>query len=528
MLHVLLGVLIACSGKSDRASPLDTGSESRPDETADDSGAVADSDTHGGDTQDSGAEDSGTQDTGAEDTADSAEPDADGDGSPASEDCDDADASIHPGAEEVCEDGVDQDCDGAPGSDCRLAGSYDLYSSDIDEDYISASSAGSIAETVVLGLDFDGDGRADVATSSHLGGAWDDGWVGFLDPGPYSGRESATALAFAQISDSSHGSGHHLVGVPDADGDGYADAFVGTDSIYSFMLYGPVSGESYASEHYDEHGLARCGESTVLAGHFTGPDFDDLACFRDGEGKVRVLQGSTAGFDDEDPVAEISGLSEYNPDLGDAIAGGGDIDADGYDDLWLVRIGHEGGLVAVQGPQSGSVSSSDAATVVIEAERGVLEFGRGPLMAGDLDDDGKDDLAVGADNAVYGFYSVASSGELTDVADIVIVAEDTEIEPRPAAAGDLDCDGARDLVITDHLAGSIQNGYAWIFYAVDDGTYLLESDADVSVKGDERLGESAGAGDVDGDGCDDLVLGAKGTSDYDAPVLIVFQSTSLL
>lgn len=48
-------------------------------------------------------------------------PDADGDGSAADVDCDDADASRHPGASETCGDGVDQDCDGSdlacPGQD---------------------------------------------------------------------------------------------------------------------------------------------------------------------------------------------------------------------------------------------------------------------------------------------------------------------------------------------------------------------------------------------------------------------------
>lgn len=48
-------------------------------------------------------------------------PDSDGDGSPADEDCDDADPGRYPGLMEVCEDGVDQDCDGSdalcPGGD---------------------------------------------------------------------------------------------------------------------------------------------------------------------------------------------------------------------------------------------------------------------------------------------------------------------------------------------------------------------------------------------------------------------------
>ena len=43
--------------------------------------------------------------------------DVDGDGYGESEDCDDQDPSVHPGAAELCDDGVDNDCDGETDED---------------------------------------------------------------------------------------------------------------------------------------------------------------------------------------------------------------------------------------------------------------------------------------------------------------------------------------------------------------------------------------------------------------------------
>ncbi len=125
-----------------------------------------------------------TDDSG--DTAQGPVDDADADGFLARVDCDDADASVHPGAEETWYDGIDQDCDGA--DDDQDADGYALANDCDDTDATVYPGAGEVPQD---GVDQDCDGRdASGGGGGGGGGGGDeadvdgDGWASEAYGGP--------------------------------------------------------------------------------------------------------------------------------------------------------------------------------------------------------------------------------------------------------------------------------------------------------------------------------------------------------
>ena len=209
-----------------------------------DGGEGADS----GDGTDSGSSsDTGSSaDTGEGADSGAAPVDADGDGwTDIGGDCDDTDPAVNPDAEEVCDNGVDDDCDGTS-NDCGLSG--EITTSHADGMRYGPTERTKAGEGVYGVGDLDADGRNDVAILAHsTDGYYGDGAVWFVY-GPMSGT-AALSTADATLwgdNDLDASLGSPVAPAGDQDGDGWPDVWVATDDAetpsFVHLYLGPITG----------------------------------------------------------------------------------------------------------------------------------------------------------------------------------------------------------------------------------------------------------------------------------------------
>jgi hypothetical protein len=152
-------------------------------------------------------------------------------------------------------------------------------------------------------------------------------------------------------------------------------------------------------------------------------------------------------------------------------------------------------------------TSTDAADVSITAEIPVYGGFGSPLIAGDLNGDGRTDLVAGSGNKVYIFYNDTDIPETVASADVVIDGGNNNIG-WTLALGDWDGDGRTDLATSDINYGS-NTGRVYIFW--NDGSLPnVASSADVIIDGEatgDNFGWTMASGDWDADGKSDLAVG---------------------
>jgi hypothetical protein len=301
--------------------------------------------------------------------------------------------------------------------------------------------------------------------------------------------------------------------------------------------------------------------SALAAGDFDGDGYDDLAIGVPGRdidaiedaGWVVVLYGTRFGLDGERSAEwhqdspNVDDVSEPGDRFGASLAAGR-FDKDSFVDLAIgapaedpYAVVDAGQVTVIYGFASGLGGSSrvdvwnaDSPGILGEAEA-LANYGAA-LAAGDLDGDGADDLAVGAPRATAGTTDDAGAVNVL-YGDPVFgliprdnrlwTQDSPEVDGTAAggdqfgaslATGDFDADGRDDLTvgIPSKDVGTAANtgaviviyGSAARFASARNELWMQGSGiADVPEAGD-AFGSSVAAGDVDGDGCDDLAIGS--------------------
>ena len=308
----------------------------------------------------------------------------------------------------------------------------------------------------------------------------------------------------------------------DVNGDGYDDIVAGapgfdnvqTDEGRAYVFLGStpvITGYQWSAG--GQHAGDELGRAVATAGDVNGDGYSDVvvgAPFNDetgpGAGKVYVYYGSGSGLGLEPAWTALGEAAEDG--FGSAVGSAGDVNGDGYDDLVVGAPGYSGGRVYVY---YGSASGLGGVGWTANGQYGRDELGSALGTAGDVNRDGYDDLLVGAagypDGAAYGkayLYHGGANGLGTTAAWAASgQSAGQRFGAAVATAGDVNADGYADAVI-----GAPMGNKVYVYHGRPAG---LAPSASWTKTGDagSQLGYAVGmAGDVNGDGYSDIVIGA--------------------
>lgn len=336
--------------------------------------------------------------------------------------------------------------------------------------------------------------------------------------------------------------GVSLSSAGDVNGDGIADIIIGAPGYNSFqgrayLYFGsstisptPAPDQIWTGESTDDN----FGQSVSSAGDVNGDGFSDVIVGADANDNVATNAGAAYIFFGSTTIGstydlKLTGEAPYNY-FGCSVSGAGDVNGDGYSDVIVgaryFRITnpfHRGRAYIYYGG-----SSMDAnADIIMDGESDTDEFGYSVSNVGDVNGDGFSDVIVGApfwnvspiqtQGRVYIYFGGTDADNIPD-----IVLDRANFGPAffglsVACAGDVDADGYSDILIGAPLAtnegGVTPTGRAFIYKFSATGLNIANmrfDDGYTSILG-WCVSE---AGDLNGDGFDDFVVGAPYYTEY--------------
>ena len=333
----------------------------------------------------------------------------------------------------------------------------------------------------------------------------------------------------------------------DVNSDGYDDMIVGAHTLDNgggaFVFHGSPTGPSVTPDlllQSNQSNNSGFGRRVGTAGDVNGDGYDDVvvgATLYDldsppgisQDGRVFVYHGSASGLSLQPDwiAAGNQSLCHFGLDVATAV----DVNSDGYDDVMVGADSFdngetdEGRAYVYHGSSSGL--SMDADWIF---ENNVVRACLGKVgAAGDVNGDGYDDVVVGAAynscwdagssplGKAYGFHGSADGLAVTPNWETEVVQIGALYGQSVGSAGDPNDDGFDDVLIgaLTFENGEAGEGAVWLYLGSEAG---LATEAAWMIEGDQAGAQSGRmavtAGDVNGDGLDDVIVGAD---KYDNP-----------
>lgn len=326
----------------------------------------------------------------------------------------------------------------------------------------------------------------------------------------------------------------------DVNGDGYDDIIAGVPYFMdeepfegvALVFYGSENGLSSSPDWSAESDQveAKFGWSVSGAGDVNGDGYADVIIGSPGygdeqndEGRVFIYYGSPEGLS-ETPgwTAEINQLEAF---FGSSVSSAGDINNDGYSDVVAGSYNftndqeYEGGIFVYYGSSSGPSKNYDWS---YESDQEWANLGWSVSSAGDVNGDGFSDVIAGApyfdfDEMEFGsaFVFYGSESGLPDTLDWTAMTSHigTEYGTSVSSAGDVNGDGYDEVIIGAPMfsGGEAWMGSAFSFYGSSSGLSDLLNWSSTSGIENAVFGyDVSTAGDINGDGYGDVIVGAHG------------------
>jgi hypothetical protein len=327
----------------------------------------------------------------------------------------------------------------------------------------------------------------------------------------------------------------------DVNRDGYDDVIVGAkyydvggwNEGRAFVYHGSATGlgttSAWTANDPQPIGRSYFGISVGTAGDVNGDGYDDVIVgaywYNGGQGRAYVYHGSAAGLS-KSPVWTAS--HQLYANFGVSVGTAGDVNGDGYDDVIIGARAYDGGQAdegrayVYHGSPTGLSTSPDWTA---EGNQSNALFGQRVGTAGDVNGDGYSDVIVGAflyDSGQrdegkafvwYGSNTGLGDPGTPDNADWTAESDQAyaEFGIEVGTVGDVNGDGYDDVIVGAQLYDDDQEdeGRAYVYHGSATG---LSATAAWTAKGgqaDAHFGHSGGtAGDVNRDGYDDVIVGA--------------------